>query len=80
MNNGFDEYKISILNGIDELKNGQKDTIKKLDELKTMVITKFGKMETSIAIIKTRVAMYAVIFGGVASVLINVGIALFKYA
>ena len=70
--NGFNEHKISILQGIEDLKIGQTDTIEKLDELKTMVITKFGKMETSIAILKTKVALYAAIFGGTISVVINV--------
>lgn len=71
MNNGFDEYKRVILSKIEDLKTGQKDHSQKLDELKIMVIERFGKMETSIAIIKTKVALYAAIFGGVISVIIN---------
>lgn len=78
--NGFDEYKRLILSNIDDLKDGQEKHAKKLEELKDMVTEKFTEMGKSVTVLKTKVAMYAVIFGGIISILINVGIALVKYA
>lgn len=76
--NGFNEYKRVILSKIDDLKSGQKDHAEKLDELKVMVIERFAKMETSIAIIKTKVAFIGIIAGGVMSIAINIGIKVFS--
>jgi len=63
MDNGFDEYKRVILSKIDyciknadELKEGQKDHTKKLEELRIMFIERFGKIETSITVMKTKMA------------------------
>lgn len=77
MNNGFDEYKRVILSNIDDLKKGQEEHTKKLDELKDMVTEKFTEMGHSITVLKTKVALYAAVFGGAISIGINL---IVKYA
>lgn len=75
--NGFEQHKLSILQSIDDVKKVQEKHTEKLEELKLMVIERFGKMETSVAIIKTKLALYAAFFGGAISLIINVVV---KYA
>lgn len=69
--NGFEQHKISILQSIDGVKKVQEKHSEKLEELKVMVIERFAKMDTAIAVMKTKMVFIMIGVTCVLSVGIN---------
>lgn len=78
MKNGFEEHKRDILNKLDTLQKGHNLQAEKFEDFRLFVVKSFGKMETSIAVIKTKVAFIGIAAGGLMSIAINIGIKVFS--